>query len=325
MRYAKVTTLFVLVSLATLGFPLRHAGSGRARAATAHSGHGPGHHPVRLAITVDDLPGGGPEIGGFTHPRIVSDIVATLKAHGVRRATGFVVGVMLENHPERKAALDRWVDAGFEVGNHTYSHSSLAESGLKAYLADIEKNRPLIEELERRTHQSAHYFRYPYLEEGRTEAERRTLGHYLGSHHYTVARVSYDFSDWAWAGPHGRCLEHGDEQAISLLQQSYLANASAYLAWSVAAAHEIVGHSVPQVLLLHANLATASNLDALLTSLEHEGVRYVPLSEALSDPMYTADYASSGGNVFGQASQELHRPHPPWLPRPLELLALACR
>src|SRR5262249_15842962 len=73
---------------------------------------------IRLAITVDDLPGGGPESGDFTHPRMVSDIIAALRAHGVQHATGFVVGSMLEGHPERQASIDAWVNAGFEVGNH---------------------------------------------------------------------------------------------------------------------------------------------------------------------------------------------------------------
>lgn len=299
---------------------------GTARAAQL-SAEGPRHrsHHIRLAVTVDDLPGGGPEVGEFTHPAIVEEIVSVLRAHHVQRPTGFVVGSMLEGHPERQAALDNWVAAGFEVGNHTYSHRSLNEIGLEAYLEDITKNRPVVDALEKRAGQHGRYFRYPYLEEGGTEAERKALARFLAAQHYTVARVSIDFGDWAWAAPHARCLERDDNHAIELLAQSYLGNATALLAWSVAAAHQVLGRSIPHVLLLHANMATAHNLDALLTAYENAGVHYVSLAEALSDPVYTAAYASSGGNVLGQASRELKRPHAPWIPRPLELLDLACR
>jgi peptidoglycan/xylan/chitin deacetylase (PgdA/CDA1 family) len=283
------------------------------------------HHSIRLAISVDDLPGGGPEIGELTHPRILEEIIAVLRAHHVQRPVGFVVGSMLEGHPERQAALDGWVEAGFEVGNHTYSHRSINEIGLEAYLADIERNRPIVDALERRTGQSGRYFRYPYLEEGRTESERKALAHFFAVQRYTVARVSIDFADWAWAGPHGRCLEREDDHAIELLASSYILNASAFLNWSVAASHQVFGRAIPHVLLLHANIATAHNLDALLTTYQSAGVHYVSLAEALSDPAYTASYAWSGSNVFAQASRELKRPHPPWFPRPLELLDLACR
>jgi peptidoglycan/xylan/chitin deacetylase (PgdA/CDA1 family) len=282
-------------------------------------------HPIPLAITVDDLPGGGPETGEYTHVRIVQEIVATLQAHHVAHPTGFVVGEMLEDRPERQAALDTWVNAGFDVGNHTYSHRSIAEIGLTAYEEDIRRNRAVVDALEERSGQKHQYFRYPYLEEGRTEQERHALTRFLATQHYTVARVSLDFSDWAWAGAYTRCIQRGDsKEALRLLRESYLDNAMAYLVWSVAAAHAVVGHAVPQVLLLHANVATAINLDALLTAYENTGVRYISLQEALADPIYSASYEMSGGTVFGQMSNLRGRPHPPYLVRPLPLLDLAC-
>ncbi len=283
------------------------------------------HPGIPLAVTVDDLPGGGPEVGELTHVRIVKDIVAVLQAHHVAHATGFVVGSMLEGQPERQAALDAWVEAGFEVGNHTYSHHSLDELGLDAYIEDIRKNRAVVDRLEERTAQREQFFRYPYLEEGRTDRERRALERFLAMQHYQVARVSLDFSDWAWADAYVRCLQHSDTQALELLKQSYLDNAKAYLVWSVAAAHEVVGHAMPQVLLLHANAATALNLDALLTAYENAGVHYISLEQAIADPIYTASYNISGGTVFSQASERWKRPHPPYLVRPLSLLDLACR
>lgn len=299
------------------------------RHALAHRSRTPARlrvaHPIRVAVTIDDLPGGGPEIGGFTHPRIVADIIAALRAHGVRNATGFVVGSMLEGHPERRAALDSWVEAGFEVGNHTYSHVSLAEVGLDAYLKDVEANQPLISELEKRTGQRAHYFRCPYLEEGNTEADRRALLRFLSAHGYKLARVSIDFDDWAWADAYNRCMQQNDTQALQALSQTYLDNGKAWLAWAVAAAREVLGHPITQVLLLHANAATAQNLDALLSAYDRMGVRFVPLSEALASEVYSASYEFGGANVLAQASHRLGRPLPPWLAQPMPLIDVLCR
>jgi peptidoglycan/xylan/chitin deacetylase (PgdA/CDA1 family) len=294
------------------------------RAKAPAASHGARIKSFRLAITVDDLPGGGPEIGEFTHPRIVADIIATLRAHHVKHAAGFVVGGMLEDHPERQAALEAWVQAGYEVGNHTYSHRSLAEIGLPAYLDDIWRDRAVTDPLEKATGQRQRYFRYPYLEEGRTEAERRAITQFLAAEHYKIARISIDFADWAFADAYGRCLQRQNRHALDLLGQSYLANAVASLRWSMEKAHEIVGHSIPSVLLLHANVATANYLDALLTRYESLGAQYIPLSEALSESVYTASYNSSGGDVLVQAGRELKRKWSVGPPRPLELLDLAC-
>jgi peptidoglycan/xylan/chitin deacetylase (PgdA/CDA1 family) len=256
---------------------------------------------------------------------MVEDIIATLKAHHVQHATGFVVGSMVEDRPERREALDAWVQAGFEVGNHTHSHSKIDEIGLDRYMKDIIANRTLVDALEKRSGQRHRYFRFPYLEEGRTETERRALRHLIAAQHYTLARVSVTFSDTDWADAYLRCLRRGDGVALDALRRSYLDNGIAELGWAVAAAHEVFGHPIPQVLLVHANVPTARNLDALLTAYERAGVRYIALSDALTEPAYTAHYTVSGENLFDQASQRLGRAHPPELVDPTALIDLACR
>ncbi len=280
---------------------------------------------IRLAITVDDLPGGGPELLGYTPVKIVKEIVATLRAHHVLHAVGFVVGSMLDARPERREAMDAWVQAGFAVGNHTYSHAKVEELGLDGYIKDILADRAVVDPLEQRTGQHHKYFRFPYLEEGRTEAERRALRHVLAAQHYELARVSVIFNDTDWADAYLRCLARADDAALDALRQSYLETALAQLSWSVAAAREVLGHRIPQVLLVHANVATAKNLDALLTAYEHAGVRYVSLDEALTEPAYGARYDFSGENILQQASQGTGRPHPPELVESAELLDLVCR
>jgi peptidoglycan/xylan/chitin deacetylase (PgdA/CDA1 family) len=243
----------------------------------------------------------------------------------VQHAVGFVVGSMLSNHPQRQEAMSAWVQAGFEVGNHTFTHSHIEELGIDGYIRDILDNRPVVDALEQQTGQRQRYFRYPYLEEGRTEAERKALSEALVQQRYTVAAVSVRFHDTDWAGAYLRCQQKGDEAALSVLRQTYLQNATAYLKWSVAAGREVFGHDIPQVLLLHPNVATAKTLDAMLTAYEQAGVQYISLEEALAEPGYTAHYDVVGDNVIESASRSLGRPRPPELVEPDSLLELACR
>lgn len=302
-----------------------HAADAPRRASLAsHHGAGKEQPSVRLAITVDDLPGGGPEVNGYTHVQIVKDVIATLRTHHVQHAVGFVVGSMLATRPDREEAVEAWVQAGFEVGNHTYSHDKIDEIGLDRYEKDILANRAVVDPLEKHTGQRQSYFRFPYLEEGSTPGERRALRRLLAAQHYTVVRASVTFSDTDWADAYQRCWERGNDAALEALRRSYVENGVAQLQWSVAAAREVLGHSIPQVLLLHANVPTAKTLDALLTAYEHLGVRYVSLEEALREPAYTANYDEPGGNLFDQASLHLRRPHPPDLVEPDDLIDLLC-
>jgi len=267
--------------------------------------------PIKVAITVDDMPGGGLEVIGYSHVQMVKDMITVLQAHRITAATGFIVGTMIETYPARFEALDAWVQAGFWVGNHSYSHHHIAEVGVPAFMSDVLKNRTLVDALEKRTGQEQSYFRYPYLEEGRTREERRSLAQLLERERYTLTRVSVTFGDTDWVEAYLRCQEQGDNLSLLALDRSYLAHALAYLRWSVEAADDVLGHAIPHILLLHVNVPTAKNFDALLHLYEAQGVQFISVEEALREPAYTAYYDAPQDDLLTQASGALGRPHPP--------------
>jgi peptidoglycan/xylan/chitin deacetylase (PgdA/CDA1 family) len=314
-------TLLLILLLAGPGATAQTTLPNRA-ASTAKA---PSHAGIRLAVTVDDLPGAGPETGPFTYPSNVAGIIAALRAHGIQHATGFVIGSLLEGHPERQAAIDAWIEAGFEVGDHTYTHPSLATTDIATYLANIEANRPLIESLEKRTGQRSHYFRPPYLEEGATAGDRRALTEYLAARRYTMARASVDFGDWLYTDPYLRCFTQGNHHGLDLLRHRYAEDASATLAWAAVAAQQVAGRAITQVLLVHATIATSQMLDATLTAFDRAGAHYAPLTEALSYDVYHGQYDISGMNVLTQAGKRLRIPLPPAPPRPTAFLDQLCR
>ena len=49
------------------------------------------------------------------------------------------------------------------------------------------------------------------------------------------------------------------------------------------------GRDIAQILLLHVNAADADQMDALLSSYEAAGVRWVTLEQAQKDPIYAED------------------------------------
>jgi peptidoglycan-N-acetylglucosamine deacetylase len=92
-----------------------------------------------IAITVDDLPSNSVGLSGKDIDSLNAQLVATLKQKQVP-SVGFVNEKKLYvkgEVDERIDALRTWVDNGFELGNHTFSHMSLSLSKLKDWEDDV--------------------------------------------------------------------------------------------------------------------------------------------------------------------------------------------
>jgi hypothetical protein len=174
-----------------------------------------------------------------------------------------------------------------------------------------------------------HVFRYPFLFEGDTLEKREAVRRYLGEHHYAIAEVSVDGDDWAWNPPFARCTDRPDAAALTELRRGYVATHVDELRYMRTVTRKLAGHPVKQVLLLHVGAADADAIDDLLTAYEREGVRWIDLPTALSDPFYAIDPHRPwrAGAAFPYAvarARGVTLPPPP--PRPQEdKLATTCK
>ncbi len=256
----------------------------------------PAPQHVRMAITVDDLPAAGSPVPGWSKARILNTIAAVLHQHGVHEVVGFFNGANMDDEPATEAAIHAWLQRGFLLGNHTFSHVSADAVDAGAFERDIARDQALILELEQHHASGSTYFRYPYLERGQARDDAR-IRRYLAQHKYRVADVSVDFEDWAFYAAYARCTARGDTAALAALADSYLGYALSELDWSVETLRRILGRPATQVLLIHANIMTAQLLDRLLTEYEHAGVQFISLREALDDGVYAQAQTSRHGDT----------------------------
>ena len=281
---------------------------------------------IDVAVTFDDLPRCGPEVPGRTRLQIHQQILTALQKHHVPQVYGFVNGRNLALHPEDRPALEAWVEAGYPLGSHTYSH--LGPVDLPAYLDDIDRNEPLLRELMPGPEERWKVFRYPFLMQGQSRAERALIRTRLAARGYRIAEVSIDFGDWAWNEPYARCLQRGDSAAIDELKASFLESASTFLAFDDALARRVYGRRIPHVLLLHVGAFDALMLDDLLELYQRAGVRFVPLDAALADPAYRADsgVAPTRGDILQeQAARARGTGLLPSAQKPFKALDAVCR
>lgn len=277
--------------------------------------------PLRVAVTIDDLPGNEVPTLAWPRSRIVGELIASLRAHAVPAPVGFANGIYAAGDDDAARALRSWSEAGFELGNHSYAHQSANQLEIDAFLADVARNDALLPP----PHGAQRYFRFPFLERGGTPERRAALRRALHARGYRIADVSIDFADWAFTGAYARCAD--DEAALNALREAYLERALAALYWSHESALALFGRPIPHVLLLHAIVPTARNLDALLDAYAQAGVELISLGEALEDPAYreAPDLDHADTNAIGEAIRRQGAPLRSFVPRAAALLDLACR
>ena len=248
----------------------------------------PRREVVEIAITVDDLPAHGPLAPGQTRLSIVERLLAAFAKHRLPPIYGFVNGKKVDDDPALEAVLRRWISAGQPLGNHAWSHMSLNKRPLADYLADIDRGEAVLKKLVPDPSVWKVY-RYPFLFEGDTDEKRSAVRGHLASHGYAIAHVSIDADDWAFNAPFARCAEKGDAPRLAALREEYVAAHVEELGRMRAMGRVLTGREVKQVLLLHAGVADADAIDALLTAYERAGARFIELRAALSDPLYAMD------------------------------------
>ena len=286
-------------------------------------------HPT-VALTFDDLPSAGTLPAGDQRARIATTLTSELKANHLEGTYGFVNAVRLENDPDAQQALRIWIDAGMNIGNHTWSHPSLTDNTAEAYEREIARGEPALAQYAEA--RDWHWFRYPYLAEGETLEKRNAVRAWLSAHGYRVAQVTLSFDDYAWNDAYARCSATSDAAAISWLRQSYLEGAAEYILLgrreSAIAFHREGRHEIPHVMLLHAMAFTTLMLPDLIELMRKEGFRFAQLPKVEQDHAYAQnpDAALPYGTSFpGQFMDSRHLTYPPFTPHPNEKLQSLCR
>lgn len=282
-------------------------------------------HPT-IALTFDDLPAAGELPAGMTRVQIATQITGELKAAHLEGTYGFVNGVKLENNPDARAALHVWVDAGMNIGSHTWSHPGLPKVTAEAYIENIQKNEPTLAEFGQQ--HDWKWFRYPFLWEGETLAKRHAVRTWLFSHGYHVAQVTLDFEDYAWNSAYSRCLAKNDTADLQWLHDSYLANATEYILLGREEQIIAFGHEIPNVLLMHETAFTTHMLPELIELLSKQGFQFAPIAQVESDPAFSQDPDAAleyGGTLPDQFMDSKKLPYPPFDPKPFDKLNTLCR
>ena len=240
----------------------------------------------QVAVTFDDLPAPYGELEDLR--RITTRLLESVKRNKVP-AAGFVNERKLYRRGEtdaRTELLRAWLDAGLELGNHTFSHINLQKAPLEEYKDDVLRGETVTRMLLAERGMKLRYFRHPFLFTGTTPEYKRGLAEFLAGRGYTVAPVTIDNGDYIFAKVYHDAKKRGDAATAERVADAYVPYLESVFGHFERLSAETFGREVRQTLLLHANEINADRFDELAAMLKRRGYAFVTLEEALKDPAY---------------------------------------
>ena len=254
----------------------------------------------QVAVTIDDLPAGmADRLPASDITAMTTELLTTLRDQKIP-VVGFVNEKKLYKPgevDERIKALQMWLDYGFELGNHTFSHMSVNQRELKDWEDDVIQGESVTRILMAQRKLRLRYFRHPYLDTGRDLETRRKSDEFLIQRGYRIAPITLDGWDWAFAGIYEDAKKRNDTAMQQRIVKDYLAYHDAAIAYAEQTSAKIVGYEPRQILLLHASSLEADHIGELLDLLRKRGYRFITLADALDDSAYSLPdtYIGEGG------------------------------
>ena len=258
-----------------------------------------------VAVTIDDLPFVAHGLPLEAVRKLSRELVAALAARKVP-AAAFVneTRVFVRGEVDERTALrGEGLDAGMELGTHTWGHPGLTLTPLPQMQDAVVRGEVVTRLLLERRGKTLRWFRHPYTQTGTTKETKDSFEAFLAGRGYTVAPFSIEHEDWVFASADAKLAAEKDEAGRARLLEAYLTNFEARVAYYEERSRALFGREVPQIHLAHVNALNARAMPHLLERLERRGYAFVTLDEALADPAWK----SPDGYIGKWGPSWLHR------------------
>jgi peptidoglycan/xylan/chitin deacetylase (PgdA/CDA1 family) len=232
-----------------------------------------------IALTFDDAP----IADGLYYTGVVrtETLIAKLKNQNVPQVAFYCISSRADS--VGRARLRRYTEAGHIIANHSHSHTRIQQLGAAGYIQDIFKADAILRELPG----FKPWFRFPFLDEGRTIADRDAIRQALNERGYFNGYVTVDNYDWYFERLFQTALREKKRVDYEKLKQLYLEHLWQSLVFYDQMALAALGRSPKHVLLLHENDLAALFSDDFIRLLRQKGWKIISPIEAYQDSIAT--------------------------------------
>ncbi|MEM8984321.1 MAG: polysaccharide deacetylase family protein [Pseudomonadota bacterium] len=261
----------------------------------------------RIAITYDDAPRADGQL--FTGEERATELIKALADVEAGPVAFFVTTRGLTGQSDGHERIDRYAAAGHLIANHTDTHPWAHKTDVTDYLADIDRAESLLAPFDNRRN----WFRFPFLDEGRSPEKIAKLAAGLAERNLVNGYVTVDNYDWyvdaklqdAIAASH--TIDYDKLGRLYVRMMLYVAE------YYDSIAVQTLGESPVHVLLLHENDLAALYADDLVRGLRKAGWTIVSPDAAYEAPLPTPKTRfTSQGRVFALAADRGRPRHTMW-------------
>lgn len=234
----------------------------------------------QIAITFDDSPTADSYL--MTGEERSQDILEHLHSRGVSQVAFFVLtGNITRGNAGR---LARFARAGHLLANHSHSHYWIHQAGTREYIRDVRQADSILSSLPGYTK----WFRYPYLDEGRSVAARDSVRQALKTLKLSNGYVTIDNYDWYLNHLYVQAGMQNKEIHEDRLRKIYLEHIYNSIVFYDDMAKRHLGRSPKHVLLLHENDLAARFLGDLIDLIREKGWTIISPRAAYEDSIAKA-------------------------------------
>ena len=260
----------------------------------------------KVAITIDDCPVVNEMTDLGTFQRITNGLIGSFQVEKVP-VTTFINERQLNvpgQRDARVAGVEQWLTAGFELGNHTYSHLSASNVPVEQFQDDVVKGEVVTRAILEQRGLQLVWLRYPYLHSGATAESHQAIVDFLERRKYRVAPVTVDYADYTFAGAYTRELRRGDIEVAEKIKQAYLDQIDVGFAYAERSSMELFGREIAQILLIHCNELNSVTLRQSIARMRKRGYAFIRLDEAIQDEAYQRPdtFAGPGGSWLSRTA-----------------------
>ncbi len=243
-----------------------------------------------IAITFDDLPVVCRCEDNSDRMEITEKLLATFEKYEMP-----VLGVVTERKlevdgaldPERIILLQKWLDAGHELGNHGYGHKDINEISFDEYKQEILLGERITRPLAEKAGLPYRFYRHPYLSAGDNLQIRKDLNDFLKSQNYLIAPNTITYQDYTFSGAYDKALGMGDTLMAQKIREAYLPYTLKKWEAAEQQSMDLFGREIKQILMVHANRLNADAFGDVADMMLDRGYKFITIDEAMKDPAYS--------------------------------------
>jgi peptidoglycan/xylan/chitin deacetylase (PgdA/CDA1 family) len=247
----------------------------------------------KVAITFDDYPLS--RLSHFTYEEsgeIIGRLIDNISKSNIP-AIAFVNENKLLTNGEFDSLkikfLIDWLNAGLDLGNHTFSHPDLNKVSPEEFKRDIMNGEQITGQLKAEKGKRITYFRHPYLHTGMTEEIKENINNFLSENGYIIAPVTIDNSESMYALAFDNVMDTGDTTLAVKVAEEYIEYLNKMFDYFEKQSVDIFGRNINHILLLHSNQLNSFYIEEICQMIYKRGYKISSLEEVLTDPVYVSE------------------------------------